>query len=229
MRTADNGHLAVVKYLCESSAQIDLANNDGWTTLMRAAEGGYLLEVVKYLCERGAQVGLADNDGSTALMLDPQPEIKKLLKLGGPGELVGEGSEFFPDRASTIQAFMSSPFKMFMEQSILRIKKELHGSISTVLYVRHRFSNTARKDGEIARLPLEAWLIIIGLLPAPYFNSQTGAFHSPYNLNTGMLNPDNAITTRCVANKAISTDIKLQVNYTSSNRPSISVANKDWI
>ena len=60
------GSLATVKALVEAGANVDFANEDGTTTLIRFAERGDA-DTVRYLLSRGAKVDAADRWGNTAL------------------------------------------------------------------------------------------------------------------------------------------------------------------
>ena len=52
-KAAENGHLALVKYLCHNGANINGKNKNGETPILLAALNGYR-SVVKYLYHKGA-------------------------------------------------------------------------------------------------------------------------------------------------------------------------------
>ena len=52
-KAAENGHLALVKYLCHNGANINGKNKNGETPILLAALHGYR-SVVKYLYQKGA-------------------------------------------------------------------------------------------------------------------------------------------------------------------------------
>ena len=68
MLASDNGHLEVVRLLCEAGADKDKAMHDGGTALIGASYNGHL-DVARLLCEAGADKDKADQDGATALIL----------------------------------------------------------------------------------------------------------------------------------------------------------------
>ena len=61
-----NGHLAVVRYLVEQGAYINITDSDGTTPLIWASIHGHV-GVVRYLSEKGANRDKADNEGRTPL------------------------------------------------------------------------------------------------------------------------------------------------------------------
>jgi ankyrin repeat domain-containing protein 50 len=67
METSNKGHLDVSRFLCDSGADVNAADDDGWTALMWACAGGHL-DFSRFLCESGADVNAAANYGWTALM-----------------------------------------------------------------------------------------------------------------------------------------------------------------
>jgi ankyrin repeat protein len=70
MGTSEEGHLEVVRVLCEKSADVNAAcASDGQTALMLASENGHLM-VVRELCEMGANLSATTSCpfGWTALM-----------------------------------------------------------------------------------------------------------------------------------------------------------------
>ena len=64
---ASNGDLQGVKSALEKGADVNYANGDGRTSLMRASKRGYE-EIVKLLIDNGADVRLRDNKNKTPLM-----------------------------------------------------------------------------------------------------------------------------------------------------------------
>lgn len=60
MRAASSGQLAIVQYLAEKGANLDMQDEYGYTSLIKAAERGYL-PIVQYLTEKGANKDIQDN------------------------------------------------------------------------------------------------------------------------------------------------------------------------
>jgi len=86
LNAAKHGNWNMVQYLIEHhSANVNAADENGYTALMFAAEKGKL-GVVKQLVELGADVNLADVDGNTAFSLAAQRRY-----LGVVGFLIGHG------------------------------------------------------------------------------------------------------------------------------------------
>jgi hypothetical protein len=79
------GHLEVVRWLLEKGADVNAAEENGWTALMVASDNGHL-PVVKLLVEKGADVNKAKNNGRTALIFASLwgylPVVKWLLEKG---------------------------------------------------------------------------------------------------------------------------------------------------
>ena len=65
---AGNSYIDTVKVLLTNGADVNSADNDGWTSLMYAANNGHL-EIVKLLIDSGANVNAKDDGNVTALML----------------------------------------------------------------------------------------------------------------------------------------------------------------
>ena len=65
---AQEGHETVVRALIEAGADINKADDDGWTPLYVASENGHTA-VVRALIKTGANVNKAVNDGSTPLYI----------------------------------------------------------------------------------------------------------------------------------------------------------------
>eukprot|EP00972_Heterocapsa_arctica_P006192 910600-Heterocapsa_arctica.AAC.1 len=63
-----DGHLEVVRLLCEAGADKDKAHTHGHTAVHFASVNGHL-EVVRLLCEAGADKDQADTNGHTAFVL----------------------------------------------------------------------------------------------------------------------------------------------------------------
>jgi uncharacterized protein len=80
MGAADNGHLAVLKYLASQKADLNARTRQGRTLLMRSAYHGKT-EVVQYLISKGVKVADVDNNGVTALMLAAQQGHDKTVKV----------------------------------------------------------------------------------------------------------------------------------------------------
>ena len=82
---AQVGNLKRVRELIEQGADIEKANNIGWTPIIFASARGHL-EVVRYLLEQGANRDKATNSGWTSLHLASEQghlEIAKLLMVYG--------------------------------------------------------------------------------------------------------------------------------------------------
>ena len=78
---SEEGHLEVVRLLCEAGADKDKADEGGFTPLFAASLEGHL-EVVRLLCEVGADKDKADQGGSTPLFtvsVQGQLEMVRLL------------------------------------------------------------------------------------------------------------------------------------------------------
>jgi ankyrin repeat protein len=63
---AQDGKLAVVKYLSEQGSQINATSLIGWSALMTAVAHP---ETARYLVDRGAKLNLQDEDGWSAVQL----------------------------------------------------------------------------------------------------------------------------------------------------------------
>ena len=82
---AENGHVAIVKYLVEQGANKDKADRHGQSPLFVAAERGHLA-VVQYLVEHGAEKDKADVDGVTPLQIAlsaGRTEVAEYLRSAG--------------------------------------------------------------------------------------------------------------------------------------------------
>lgn len=60
-------HIHVAETLVHAGANVNLANDERRTVLMRAAQLGHF-EAVKLLVAAGAEIGVVDKDGNTALL-----------------------------------------------------------------------------------------------------------------------------------------------------------------
>ena len=89
MWAAQDGYLALVRFLVEDGADVHIRDADGWTALMKAANGGHL-EVVKLLVARGAEVNARNNAGWTALMKAAMEGHLALVKF-----LVAHGADIY--------------------------------------------------------------------------------------------------------------------------------------
>ncbi|KAG3011267.1 hypothetical protein PC128_g15008 [Phytophthora cactorum] len=60
MAAAEDGHDAVVQRLLECGASIDLVNNDGWTSLMKASMNGHseIVAILLQNVENGASISV---------------------------------------------------------------------------------------------------------------------------------------------------------------------------
>ena len=68
MIAANNGDLAIVRYLVEQGADKEKVLNDGTSPLMFAIQEGHMA-VVRYLVEQGVDKNRADHDGNTPLII----------------------------------------------------------------------------------------------------------------------------------------------------------------
>ena len=67
MWAAQDGYLALVRFLVSEGADIHMRDENGWTALMKAAVGGHLA-LVRFLVSEGADIHVRDENGWTALM-----------------------------------------------------------------------------------------------------------------------------------------------------------------
>ena len=65
MWAAQDGYLAMVRFLVSEGADIHVRDENGWTALMKATVGGHL-DVVRFLVDRGADVNARNASGDTA-------------------------------------------------------------------------------------------------------------------------------------------------------------------
>ena len=72
MAPKPGGFDAVVRALIEAGADVNKADDIGWTPLFMAAQNGHEA-VVRALIEKGADVNKAADDGSTPLSLSMKP------------------------------------------------------------------------------------------------------------------------------------------------------------
>jgi uncharacterized protein len=68
MEAAVRGNQGVMRLLLEKGANVNMADQDGWTALMGATVQG-LVEPVKLLLENGADVSAKNHSGETALVM----------------------------------------------------------------------------------------------------------------------------------------------------------------
>ena len=96
---AQNGHHQCVTALLEARAEVDAANEQGETALMRAAKQGHEMCVVE-LIGAGADVDAADEDGWTSLMRAAQHGhqtcVTALIGAGSDVDAVVEGQGWTP-------------------------------------------------------------------------------------------------------------------------------------
>ena len=81
MEASVQGNLAVMRFLIENGADVNLVDKDGWTALMGATVEGRL-ESVKLLLELGAEVDAQNDEGQTALVMatgTERAEIREAL------------------------------------------------------------------------------------------------------------------------------------------------------
>mgnify|MGYP003953180329 CR=1 FL=1 len=77
---AHDGHTEIVQLLLDRAANVNQANNNGWTPLLIAAEKGHT-EVARLLLERGANVNQANNNGWTPLLIAIHHDHAELARL----------------------------------------------------------------------------------------------------------------------------------------------------
>ncbi len=70
----------LINLLLEYGADINAADNDGWTALMWAAQFGQL-EAIQILLDNKADINAIDNVGWTALMIASQVQTKEVVEL----------------------------------------------------------------------------------------------------------------------------------------------------
>ncbi len=66
MWAAQDGYLAMVRFLVSEGADIHVRDENGWTALMKATVSGHL-DAVRFLVDRGADVNARNESGDTAL------------------------------------------------------------------------------------------------------------------------------------------------------------------
>ncbi|KAL6602306.1 ankyrin [Neocallimastix sp. 'constans'] len=85
MFAAQNGHLKIVRYLCDQGAVISEKNDQGCNALMIAAEYGHL-DVLEYLHNQGLSIHVKNREKMTALILAAKnghlPIVQYLVKHG---------------------------------------------------------------------------------------------------------------------------------------------------
>ena len=74
--------LDAVRALLAAGANVNAAENDGWTALIWSAYRGHA-KVAEILLSAGADVNAVDNNGETALMLARSAEVAKVLLSAG--------------------------------------------------------------------------------------------------------------------------------------------------
>ena len=77
---ADAGHADVVAVLLDSGADVDCADDTGWTALMWASFRGHE-EIVTYLLDRGANPNKTSSNGWSALMSASYWGIARVVKI----------------------------------------------------------------------------------------------------------------------------------------------------
>jgi ankyrin repeat protein len=79
MLACAKGHTEVAKALIDKGADVNAANQNGWTALMGAASYGHL-DIVKLLVERGADVNARHAYGYTGLKLAKGKNHKQIAE-----------------------------------------------------------------------------------------------------------------------------------------------------
>ena len=83
IKAASTGYLEAVEILVMNGAEVDLADEAGWTALSSACYEGHA-DVVKYLIRNGANIGVATCRGATCIMLAlHSPDIVEFLISSG--------------------------------------------------------------------------------------------------------------------------------------------------
>jgi ankyrin repeat protein len=94
IHAAQKGKLSVVKFLLEHGANINAANESGFTPLMAAIASGHM-DVLEELLAHGADIKAMTNDGETALTFAAFtgniPAIRQLLSKGAD---INEGGKY---------------------------------------------------------------------------------------------------------------------------------------
>lgn len=88
LRASREGNTAEVRTLLDAGAEVNAANDDGFTALMAASVKGHT-DIAKLIIKAGADVNAQTNDRFTALMYASQyghTEIVELLKKAGARE-----------------------------------------------------------------------------------------------------------------------------------------------
>ena len=88
LEASEKGDINMVKQLIREGADVNNANNYGYTPLMWANTRGHL-EIVKYLMEQGANVNQADIDGWTPLIWASRNGHLEIVKY-----LVSQGADY---------------------------------------------------------------------------------------------------------------------------------------
>lgn len=89
MRASQEGHLEVVKFLCEMGATVNRKNMQAMTALMLAAQRGNA-KVCEYLIQEGADLNAMTQQASTSLVLACKRQHLKTVEV-----LVRAGAELF--------------------------------------------------------------------------------------------------------------------------------------
>jgi ankyrin repeat protein len=61
------GHVEIVRLLCDHGADVEARTNSGWRPLHLAAMHGHISVVKELIEERNAEINARDDDGMTAL------------------------------------------------------------------------------------------------------------------------------------------------------------------
>jgi ankyrin repeat protein len=85
---AQNGNDEAVKALINKGANVNAANNNGWTPLMSAAQHGHLTTIQILLSAKGIDIDTKNSDGATALILAAANGKDDIVK-----ELINNGAD----------------------------------------------------------------------------------------------------------------------------------------
>jgi hypothetical protein len=103
---AANWNVAVAKFLVSRGADVNAADNWGWTPLHRAARDNSTVEVAKYLVSQGADVNVRNKGGATPL--DMARNVGKHPRVAAYLENI-DGDQQAPNRVQTATRNTTQP------------------------------------------------------------------------------------------------------------------------